>query len=267
MLTRTAGDRPDVRLHRERQTDRVPGRGIRVLPDDQHADVAERPAERPQHAVPAGQVAASGRDLGAEEVAERRPPSGDRLQGGRPVGSDQLSQRALGHLGHSSSAGAPCSRGIRDRPCRGREHRQRPRPTAPKAAHGRRTGRPADRRRSARRSPRRRSTSRTPRPECRRTPPVASPTDGGRCGAQEGRGDPVRAQRDDQHPDVRRERHDHDRDARPADRRRSWPAGGRRCPRTCRPGPGRWSGRRRHRRRRCRSRSCCGAAPRRPAPG
>src|SRR3712207_6930173 len=37
---------------RERQPHRMPGRGVRVLPDDEHPDVGERAGEGPQHVRP-----------------------------------------------------------------------------------------------------------------------------------------------------------------------------------------------------------------------
>ena len=49
-----------------------PGVGIGILPDDQHPDLAQRPAERPQHVLAGRQVAAAGGQLGAQELARAR---------------------------------------------------------------------------------------------------------------------------------------------------------------------------------------------------
>ena len=39
------GQRTHVRVDRERQADRVPGSRVRILTDDEHRDVAQRPRE------------------------------------------------------------------------------------------------------------------------------------------------------------------------------------------------------------------------------
>ena len=49
--------RRDPGRDREAQADRVPGRRVGVLPDDQHLHLGQRPAEGAQHVVPGGQVA------------------------------------------------------------------------------------------------------------------------------------------------------------------------------------------------------------------
>ena len=78
----------------EREPDRMPGRRVRILPDDEHPHVGERGGERPQHVLARGQVAAPGRGLGAQEVAEL----GDAARGGRerlrPAGIDELGEGA-----------------------------------------------------------------------------------------------------------------------------------------------------------------------------
>ena len=93
MLVSDRGQRPHVGLHRERQAHRVPGRGVRVLADDEHAHVRQRPLERPQHGVARRQVPVAGGDLVAQEL----PGGADlRLDGGEgdgPVGGDELVQR------------------------------------------------------------------------------------------------------------------------------------------------------------------------------
>ena len=78
MFDEAPRQRPHVRIDGEREADRMPGRRVRVLPDDEHLDVGERALERAQHAVPGGKVVPARRDLGAQAVAER----GD--VGGRP---------------------------------------------------------------------------------------------------------------------------------------------------------------------------------------
>ena len=51
MLTRLFGSGRTSGATEKRQPDRVPGRRVRVLPDDQHLDLGQRPAERPQDVV------------------------------------------------------------------------------------------------------------------------------------------------------------------------------------------------------------------------
>nr|BFF10763.1 hypothetical protein GCM10025699_20660 [Microbacterium flavescens] len=53
-VRQAAGKRADVPVDGERQPDRMPGGGVRVLADDQHPHVGQRALESPQHAVPAG---------------------------------------------------------------------------------------------------------------------------------------------------------------------------------------------------------------------
>ena len=84
-VLQAAGQRAYVRGHRERQADRVAGRGIGVLADDQHAYVAQRPAERAQHVLAGRQVAPTGRQLGPQEVTHRRDIARDRRQRRGPV--------------------------------------------------------------------------------------------------------------------------------------------------------------------------------------
>lgn len=88
--------RPHVRVDGERQSDRVAGRRIRILPDDEHAHIGERPLERPQHAVARGQVRAAFGDLGAQAVADLGDPRPHRGEGVRPALVDQSRVCELG---------------------------------------------------------------------------------------------------------------------------------------------------------------------------
>ena len=71
--------------HRERQPDGVPGRRVRVLADDQHADLVEGPRERAQHVRARRQVAAARGELGAQELAHLRDHRLDGRQRLRPA--------------------------------------------------------------------------------------------------------------------------------------------------------------------------------------
>ncbi|MPN07845.1 hypothetical protein SDC9_155117 [bioreactor metagenome] len=46
--------RPHGAVHRETEPDRMPGRGVWVLADDQHPDIGHRPAECSKHLVARG---------------------------------------------------------------------------------------------------------------------------------------------------------------------------------------------------------------------
>ena len=110
VLQRTR-DRPHVGRHREGQPHGVTGGRIGILADDQHPYVGERPAEGPQHVITGRQVAATRRELGAEEHPQAGDGARDRLQRVGPVRADQLAQRPRAHRG-SFAAGAAW-RGIR----------------------------------------------------------------------------------------------------------------------------------------------------------
>ena len=72
-------------LDREAEPDRVAGSGVRVLADDEHPHVGERPVERAEDAVPGRQVAPPGCQLLAQELAHPPDPVVDRRQRGGPV--------------------------------------------------------------------------------------------------------------------------------------------------------------------------------------
>ena len=91
-----------VGRHRERQAHRVPGRRVGVLPDDEHPHVVERPLERAQDVSTGRQVAPSGHDLLAQELAERRDRPRDGLQHGRPRGVDELGEGSRRHTQEGS---------------------------------------------------------------------------------------------------------------------------------------------------------------------
>ncbi len=57
--------RRDAGRDGEAQADRMPGRRIRVLADDQHAHVVEGLLEGPEHVLGSGQVLPPRGDLGA----------------------------------------------------------------------------------------------------------------------------------------------------------------------------------------------------------
>src|SRR5690349_20235105 len=93
---------PHLGRDREAQPDRMAGRGIRVLADDEHAHVVERLLERPQHVVPGRQVPAPGRDLRPQELAHRGDLVRDGLQCPGPASVDDVAQR----LCHDSTVSA-----------------------------------------------------------------------------------------------------------------------------------------------------------------
>ena len=80
MLSRLRGTGRTSGATRERQPHRVPGRRVGVLADDEHPHVVQRLLEGAQHAVAGRQVPATGRDLGAQELAHRRDRVRDRLE-------------------------------------------------------------------------------------------------------------------------------------------------------------------------------------------
>ncbi len=106
-LGEDVGERARHRAHvgpdREGQAHRVAGRRVGVLADDEHADVGERTSERPQHRGAGRQVRATGRDLGAQEVAHRADLRLDRRRGRRP--SRGRRARAAGWVRGSSARG------------------------------------------------------------------------------------------------------------------------------------------------------------------
>jgi hypothetical protein len=71
----------------------VPGRGVRILADDEHADAGERLLERPQHVGPGRQVPAPGGDLGAQELPHRGDPARHGLERRGPARVDDVGQR------------------------------------------------------------------------------------------------------------------------------------------------------------------------------
>ena len=62
-------DRADVAFDGEAQPDGVPRRGVGVLPDDEHANFAQRIGKCSQYVLAGGEVAVSGGVLGAQEVS------------------------------------------------------------------------------------------------------------------------------------------------------------------------------------------------------
>jgi hypothetical protein len=87
--------RPHTWRNREAEADRMPRRRVRVLADDQHPHLVERLLERGQDAIARGQVAAPGRPLAAQEIAETGDHVGDRRQRLRPARADRRCQGAL----------------------------------------------------------------------------------------------------------------------------------------------------------------------------
>ena len=93
-VAQAARQRPDVGRDAEREPDRMAGRRVRILADDQHAHVVERLLERGEDARRLGQERPVGGPLGPEEVAEL----GDHVAHGRerigPAGADGVGQAA-----------------------------------------------------------------------------------------------------------------------------------------------------------------------------
>ena len=85
-------DRAHVALDRERESDRMPGRRIRVLTDDEHPHLVERGGERAQHVRARGEVGATGRDLRAQQLAHPRHLRSDRFEGCGPARVDQFGE-------------------------------------------------------------------------------------------------------------------------------------------------------------------------------
>lgn len=102
-VPQAARDRPDIRGDREAEADRVPRPGVGVLPDDEDPHVVERLLEGPQHVVPAGEIGASLRDLGAKEFAHPGDVVMHRFEGARPARLDNVLQRLLCHVPNSST--------------------------------------------------------------------------------------------------------------------------------------------------------------------
>ena len=107
-LGEDVGQRPrqraHVRLHGEGQAHRVPGRGVRVLADDEHAHVGERSAERPEHGVARREVLLAGGDLVAQELAGGAELRLDGGEGDGPVGGDELVERRGVHAGEATES-------------------------------------------------------------------------------------------------------------------------------------------------------------------
>src|ERR1022692_2155991 len=78
---------------REAEADRMPGRGVGGLADDQPPHIAERLLEPPQHVVAGRQVPAPGGHLGSQELSHRRDLARDRLECLRPARVDDVAQR------------------------------------------------------------------------------------------------------------------------------------------------------------------------------
>ncbi len=74
------------------------GRGVRVLADDEHPDVAERLLEGAQHLLARGQVALARGDLLAQEAAHSGDLTLDRCERFRPARLNDIRQR-FGHVG------------------------------------------------------------------------------------------------------------------------------------------------------------------------
>ena len=107
MLRRLAGSGPDVGGDGEAQADGVAGRRVRVLADDEDADVVERVLEGAQDVLARREVAAARGGLGAQEAAELGELGLDGREGLRPAGVDRLDERAGGHVRRGRSPGAP----------------------------------------------------------------------------------------------------------------------------------------------------------------
>ena len=75
-----------VLLDGEREADRMPGRRVRVLADDEHAHVVEGRLECAEHVAAGREVLAPGGDFAAQERPHVGDPVGDRLERGGPAG-------------------------------------------------------------------------------------------------------------------------------------------------------------------------------------
>ena len=97
-VDQAAGQAADLGRDREAEADRVAGRRVGVLADDQHADVGQRLAKCAQDVLrrPAGNCglrrSRPGGNRPAPVIARR-----DRLQCLRPVWGDQFAQGACRH--------------------------------------------------------------------------------------------------------------------------------------------------------------------------
>ena len=98
--------RSHVCIHRETQADRMPGRRVGILTDQQHPHIGHRPRERPQHFVAGGQIAASGRHLGPQELAHLVDPLLLAGQCVGPIGCQQLADLTCAHCTAPSSSGS-----------------------------------------------------------------------------------------------------------------------------------------------------------------
>ena len=81
----------------KRQPHRVPGRRVGVLPHDEHPHVGQRQREGPQHAVAGRQVAATGRHLGAQELAHLGDRVRHRLERRDPRRVDEVAKGSGWH--------------------------------------------------------------------------------------------------------------------------------------------------------------------------
>jgi len=84
----------------------MPGRRIRVLPDDEDTHAVEGLRERAQHVRPLRQVAATRGQFGAEEVAHRGDARRHGLEGRSPARVDELREGLRAHAGYSTG---PCA--------------------------------------------------------------------------------------------------------------------------------------------------------------
>ena len=91
------------RGHGEGQADGVPGRWIRVLPDDQYFDVRQRLPERAEDVRRRRQHLVPGRDVVGQETQDGTQVLFHPRQGGSPVAGHQVAERQHGHLGKPDS--------------------------------------------------------------------------------------------------------------------------------------------------------------------
>ena len=98
----TARERTHGGCDREREPDRVSGRRVRVLADDEHPDVAKGTCEGPQNGIASREESAAGGVLGAQEVTEFLDGRCGRLEGVGPVRRNQFGQRCWAHPGYSA---------------------------------------------------------------------------------------------------------------------------------------------------------------------
>ena len=97
-------ERPHVALDGEAEPDRVAGRRVRVLADDEHLHVGQRRAEGAEDGVAGRQVGPAGGDLLAQERPERGDPVVDRREGLGPVGGHQSTVDESGERAHARDA-------------------------------------------------------------------------------------------------------------------------------------------------------------------